>query len=51
MRLTNPWTGLPVEAEGEAAERLMARGFKPEEAPRKAPAKRRPAPKKPKTTE
>lgn len=47
MRLTNPWTGLPVEAEGDAAKRLMARGFKPE----KAPAKRKPATKKPKTTE
>lgn len=47
MRLTNPWTGLPVEAHGEAAERLKAAGFKPEaqKKPRKA------APKKPKTTE
>lgn len=48
MRLVNPITGLPVEAQGEVAERLKAKGFKP--AP-KAPAKRRPAPKKPKATE
>lgn len=50
MRLINPVTGLPVDAEGEAAELLKARGFKPEAKPRKAPAKK-PAPKKPKTTE
>lgn len=47
MRLTNPWTGLPVEAQGEVAERLKAAGFKPEA--QKKP--RKPAPKKPKTTE
>lgn len=47
MRLTNPWTGLPVDAQGEVAERLKAMGFKPEEAPKR----RKPAPKKPKTTE
>lgn len=50
MRLINPVTGLPVEAEGEAAETLKSRGFKPEAKPRKAPAKK-PAPKKPKATE
>ena len=44
-RLINPYTGHAVEAEGKVAERLKAQGFKPE-------AKRRkPAPKKPKTTE
>lgn len=50
MRLINPVTGLPVDAQGEAAEMLKARGFTPEEAPKqapkKAPAKRRTAPKK-----
>lgn len=50
MRLTNPVTGLPVEAEGELAERLKDHGYVPEAKPRKAPA-RKPAPKKPKTTE
>lgn len=45
MRLVNPITGLPVEAQGEAAEFLKSRGFKPE------PKRRKPAPKKPKTTE
>lgn len=50
MRLINPVTGLPVDAEGEAAELLKARGFRPEAKPRRAPAKR-PAPKKPKPTE
>jgi hypothetical protein len=50
MRLINPVTGLPVDAEGEAAELLKARGFKPEAKPRKAPA-RKPTPKKPKTTD
>lgn len=47
-RLTNPYTGHAVEAEGELAERLKAAGFKPEakkRAPRKGTAK------KPKTTE
>jgi len=39
MRLVNPVTGLPVDAEGEAAELLKARGFKPEEKPRRAPRK------------
>lgn len=50
MRLINPVTGLPVDAESEAAELLKARGFKPETKPHKAPAKK-PAPRKPKTTE
>lgn len=50
MRLVNPVTGLPVEADGEAAELLKSRGFKPEAKPRRAPAKK-PAPKKQKTTE
>lgn len=52
MRLTNPWTGLPVDAPEDAAKRLIERGFVPEETPkpkRKAPAKR--TPRKPKTTE
>ena len=47
-RLTNPYTGHAVEAEGELAERLKAAGFKPE-AKRRAP--RKGEPKKPKTTE
>ena len=50
MRLINPVTGLPVDAEGEAAELLKSRGFKLEAKPRRAPAKKL-APKKPKTTE
>ena len=37
MRLINPLTGLPVDAEGENARLLMERGFKPE-----TPAKKRP---------
>lgn len=45
-RLINPYTGHAVEAEGKEAERLMAHGFKPE-----APKRRKPAPKKPKTSE
>lgn len=50
MRLVNPVTGLPVDAQGDAANFLKSRGFKPEAKPRRAPAKK-PAPKKPKTTE
>ena len=42
MRLVNPITGLPVEAQGEVAEFLESRGFKPE--PQKKP--RKVAPKK-----
>lgn len=49
MRLVNPVTGLPVDAEGEAVEFLKAHGFKPEAKPRRAPRKQ--APKKPKPTE
>lgn len=49
MRLINPVTGLPVDAEGEAAEFLRAHGFKPEAKPRRATRKQ--APKKPKPTE
>ncbi len=44
-RLINPYTGHAVEAEGKAAERLKAQGFKPEAAPKR----RKPAPKKTKT--
>ena len=47
MLLTNPYTGLQVDAPEGVAERLMAKGFKPVEKP--APKKR--APKKTKTTE
>lgn len=42
MRLVNPITGLPVEAQGEVVEFLKSRGFKPE--PQKKP--RKAAPKK-----
>lgn len=45
MRLINPYTGYAVEAQGASAERLKAMGYKPE------PKKRKPAPKKQKTTE
>lgn len=44
-RLINPYTGYAVEAEGKAAERLMAHGFKTE-APAKKRAPRKAAPKK-----
>lgn len=47
MRLVNPYTGCAVDAQGTAIERLKAMGYKPE----KAPSKRKPAPKKPNTTE
>lgn len=44
-RLINPYTGHAVEAEGDVAKVLKEHGFKPE------PKRRKPAPKKPKTTE
>ena len=40
MRLIAPSSGVPVEADGEVAERLLAAGFVKAEAPKKAPAKR-----------
>ena len=33
MKLTAPYTGVVVEAEGEQAKALIARGFKAEEKP------------------
>lgn len=40
MRLIAPSSGVPVEADGEVAERLLAAGFVEAEAPKKAPANR-----------
>lgn len=50
MRLTNPYTGLVVDATEDVAARLVAQGFKPAEdaAPKEAAPKRRAA-KKPAT--
>jgi len=50
MRLTNPYTGLVVDAPEGVAEQLVSKGFKPAEdaAPKKAAPKRRAA-KKPAT--
>lgn len=47
-RLVNPLTGLAVEAEGEVAERLRERGFRPEGAqpPRSRAQQRKAAPKR-----
>lgn len=42
MKLTAPYSGVAVEADGELAERLIAQGFKPaakKQAPRKTKAK------------
>lgn len=42
MKLTAPYSGVTVEATGDAAERLIARGYKKVPAPKKkAPAKRK----------
>lgn len=40
MRLIAPSSGVPVEADGELAKRLLAAGFVEAETPKKAPAKR-----------
>jgi len=40
MKLIAPSSGVPVEAGGEVAERLLAAGFVKAEPARKAPAKR-----------
>ena len=40
MRLIAPSSGVPVEADGEVAKRLLAVGFVEAEAPKKAPANR-----------
>lgn len=46
MLLTNPYTGLAVDAPEGVAERLMAQGFKPAKAAPKRRAPKKTAPKK-----
>ena len=41
MKLKAPYTGVAVEAEGELAKRLMARGFAPEPKKEDAPKRAR----------
>lgn len=46
MKLKAPYTGVTVEAEGELAKRLMARGFAPEPRKEEAPEQKRRASRK-----
>lgn len=43
MKLTAPYSGAYIEAEGEMAKRLIARGFKQVEAPAPKKTKRKKA--------
>ena len=43
MKLTAPYSGVAVEAQGELAERLIAQGYRPAEEPKKKPAPKRAA--------
>jgi len=45
MKLTAPYSGVVVEAEGELAERLIAHGYAPAETKRKPAPKRAAKPK------